>query len=99
MKSVTLAFAGVFCFCLSVFSFADTLNMPKESADTQSVPKRGMTKEQVESGFGSPDSKHGPRGTPPIYYWEYPSYTVYFESNYVLHTVIKQRSKAHSQAN
>ena len=53
------------------------------------MPGRGMNKNQVEAQFGSPDSRHGPNGTPAIYYWEYPDYTVYFESDYVIHSVLK----------
>lgn len=102
MKSLRLFVSATLfscsCLCLSGLSFADTLSMPQGSAQEQTLPKRGMTKQQVESNYGSPDSKHGPRGTPPIYYWEYAAYTVYFESDYVLHTVVKQPAKAAAQA-
>lgn len=97
MVSLRLFCTALFCLCLSGLSVSDTLNMPQSDKQEQTTPKRGMTKAQVESNFGSPDSKHGPRGTPPIYYWEYPAYTVYFESDYVLHTVVKQRSEKSSQ--
>ncbi len=55
------------------------------------TPIRGASMSQVEKKFGEPSSQHGPKGTPPIYYWEYPDFTVYFESDYVIHTVIKHR--------
>jgi len=78
---------------------ADTLQMPDPSADTRvgaepwnvPVPSKGMSKTQVEAQFGTPDSRNGPRGEPPIYFWEYPEYTVYFESDYVIHTVRKYK--------
>lgn len=72
---------------------ADNLNMPAaDHGKTCSVtgPKHGMSKEQVEASFGQPDSRNGPTGDPPIYFWEYPAFTVYFESDYVIHTVCKQ---------
>lgn len=96
MTSLRLFLSTTLCLCLSLsgLSIADTLSMPQGSQQEQAMPKRGMTKQQVESSYGSPDSKHGPRGTPPIYYWEYANYTVYFESDYVLHTVAKQTAKA-----
>jgi len=94
MRNIQIIAALLLCFGLSSLGTADTLNMPSDGANsTQSTPKRGMTKQQVERNFGSPDSKHGPTGTPPIYFWEYPGFTVYFESNYVLHSVLKYRQK------
>ncbi|WP_246438991.1 hypothetical protein [Teredinibacter franksiae] len=57
------------------------------------VPSRGQSKTQVESTYGSPQSKEGPSGTPPIYYWEYAEFTVYFESDYVIHAVRKYKPK------
>ncbi len=52
-------------------------------------PVRGSTKAQIESQYGIPDSKNGPTGDPPIYYWEYADFTVYFEGDYVIHAVSK----------
>jgi hypothetical protein len=55
------------------------------------VPNRGMTEQSVESGFGTPIMKNGPVGEPPITYWEYDNYFVYFDTGRVLHTVLKHR--------
>lgn len=72
-------------------SAADTLSVTKGqlSASTLGikVPKRWMTKEQVEARFGKPLSKSGPVGKQPYTYWVYDKYTVYFEKNQVLDTV------------
>ncbi|WP_075185228.1 hypothetical protein [Teredinibacter haidensis] len=92
------ALAAVLAFSALV-THAETVQMPKPdteinaSNDTSSipVPRRGMSKSDVESTFGSPESRDGPNGTPPIYYWEYPKFTVYFESDYVIHTVRKYK--------
>ena len=72
-------------------AMAEEVRIPlgQQDANSAPMPRRGMTKEQVEATFGVPDSRNGPTGEPPIYYWEYPNYTVYFEGNYVLHTVSK----------
>lgn len=51
-------------------------------------PSRGMTMENVENVFGSPAEKIGPVGDPPITRWKFGSFTVYFEHNLVLHTVV-----------
>ena len=53
------------------------------------VPNRGMTEEGVESSFGTPIMRNGPVGQPPISYWEYDNYFVYFDSGRVLHSVLK----------
>lgn len=52
-------------------------------------PARGSTKAQIEAQYGQPDSRNGPTGDPPIYYWEYPDFTVYFEGEHVIHAVSK----------
>lgn len=80
------------CFSASAHLSAEQVRIPigpQENQWAADIPRRAMTKNQVENTYGSPDSKHGPTGTPPISYWEYPSYTVYFEYNHVLHTVSK----------
>ncbi len=70
---------------------AEQIRVPVGSQGGEAeMPQRGMNKTRVEAVFGMPDSKNGPTGDPPIYYWEYPTFTVYFESDYVLHTVSKQ---------
>jgi len=58
------------------------------------TPAHGQTKPQVEAEFGNPTLTEGPNGEPPIYFWEYPDFTVYFESDHVIHAVIKRRSKS-----
>lgn len=52
-------------------------------------PVRGMSATQVLEQFGLPDSKTGPVGDPPISSWRYPQYTVYFESETVIHSVLQ----------
>jgi len=55
-----------------------------------SRPTRGTTQAQVEAKFGSPVSKKGAVGDPPISSWEYQSFTVYFEYDRVIHAVLKR---------
>ena len=57
-------------------------------ATSPGAPERGMSKYQVEQAYGAPQSIEGPIGSPPIYRWDYPGYSVYFEQNYVLHSVV-----------
>ena len=69
---------------------ADDLKMPIGSQGDQTMtrPINGMTKANVEQRFGAPESMKGPVGEPPISTWKYRSYTVYFEYDRVIHTVL-----------
>jgi len=53
-------------------------------------PHKGMTMEQVRQRFGEPGKVLGPVGDPPITRWVYPEYTVYFEHDLVLHSVVNR---------
>ena len=68
------------------------LGAKSDSIPAGEQPRRGITKEQVIAEFGEPDSTHGPTGKPPIYYWEYPDFTVYFEGEHVIHAVSKRKA-------
>ncbi|RDX35569.1 hypothetical protein DZA50_06365 [Kangiella sp. HD9-110m-PIT-SAG07] len=52
------------------------------------MPKRGVSKSYVEQNFGTPSSVVGPVGDPPITKWVYSGYTVYFEYDHVIHSVV-----------
>lgn len=51
-------------------------------------PNRGSTMATVEGRYGEPSSRHGAVGSPPITRWDYPQFSVYFEHDRVLHTVL-----------
>ncbi len=53
-----------------------------------SVPHSGMTMEQVEAKFGQAQVRLPSVGQPPITRWEYSGFTVYFEHQRVIHSVI-----------
>lgn len=59
------------------------------------LPVHGMSMANVEHIFGAPLQKlpavpePGTKLHPPITRWIYPTYVVYFEYNYVVHTVLK----------
>jgi hypothetical protein len=61
------------------------------------VPPRGMTMGQVEQRFGAPASKLQPAGGdapqhPVINRWVYDRFTVYFERDRVINTVLNRAS-------
>lgn len=51
-------------------------------------PSRGMTMATVASKYGEPDQRVSAVGVPPISRWIYPGFTVYFEHDLVLDTVV-----------
>lgn len=52
-------------------------------------PRTGISKAQVLNQYGEPTDRTGPVGDPPIYTWHYAQFKVYFESDRVIHTVVK----------
>ncbi|WP_456374839.1 hypothetical protein [Thiolapillus sp.] len=53
-------------------------------------PAHGTTMSEVEHRFGAPRAKHGPVGDPPITRWDYTDFSVYFEYDKVLTSVLKR---------
>lgn len=62
------------------------------AAKGAAMPTRGMTMPRVERKFGPPREKAGPVGSPPIARWVYPDFTVYFEHQHVIHSVLHRQS-------
>lgn len=68
---------------------------PANQTATPPHPERGMTMKQVRARFGiptkmlspAPSTSQGPL-KPPIVRWVYPDFIVYFEHDYVIHTVL-----------
>jgi hypothetical protein len=79
-------------------SHADTLlldgiDMDRQTADSR--PRPGMTMTAVESTYGTPTDRRSPVGgtvvqQPPITRWDYPSFSVYFEHDRVIHAVARR---------
>ena len=56
-------------------------------------PHRGATMSSVEKQFGAPAERHAAVGgatgaQPPITRWDYPHFSVFFEKDRVVHTVV-----------
>jgi len=105
MHSVLLSFALI---AAPAFA-ADTAPQQSESgtvlktvsigADTCSkCPSRGMTMKQVEAKYGTPSEKAPAVGKPPITRWKYGKFTVYFEYQYVLDSVVNRKEPAPTPA-
>jgi hypothetical protein len=51
-------------------------------------PAGGMSMQAVESRYGAPQERHAAVGKPPITRWDYATFTVFFENDRVIHTVV-----------
>jgi hypothetical protein len=94
-KLLTLAATATFA---SIASMAQeppaptTLQTPATAPApaTVTVPARGSTMESVREKFGAPTQEQPAAGQPPITRWDYPTYSVFFEHDKVLHTVVSR---------
>ncbi len=79
---------------IATTSQADTVAIPVGQQTVQStltVPRSGMSKASVERRYGAPNQRQSPVGDPPISSWTYNGFTVYFEYDHVIHTVIQHK--------
>jgi len=70
-------------------AWADVLILDEvRQVERMDLPKNGMTKDQVEQRFGAPADRKSAVGDPPISRWDYDNYSVYFERDLVLFSVL-----------
>ncbi len=73
------------------YVIAEDIHIPigEQGKDQPSIdmPTKGMSKERVKSLFGEPLEDVPAKGQPPISRWKYQEFTVYFDSNTVIHCV------------
>ena len=75
---------------------ADVLDVPEPPAANQGQPQSGMSMDQVLAVYGEPTRRYdtvsnpGTSHRPPINRWDYPTFSVIFERNKVIHTVSPQ---------
>jgi hypothetical protein len=73
---------------------ADVLLMEGiQSAPAVNTPRNGITMAQVRQQYGNPVSEHPAVGDPPITRWDYNGYSVFFEYDLVLHSVVHHQAK------
>ena len=59
-------------------------------AGRMDVPANGLSMSEVEARYGTPREKHGAVGEPPITRWVYDRWSVYFEYDRSLYTVLHE---------
>lgn len=68
---------------------AQTIRIPVGSqSEAFALPTLGQSQTSVLERFGLPLKEHPPVGQPPISRWEYPNFSVYFEYQHVLKSVV-----------
>lgn len=87
--SVTLL-SGVLYLGSTGAIWAETTYLPDIKNYSVELPGRGMSKDAVRKRFGYPIERIAAVGTPPISKWRYELFTVYFESDYVIHAVVNR---------
>jgi hypothetical protein len=91
MKIIPLAATGLLALaCAS--AHAETLVVNDQVAVREStvpVPARGTSMKGVESQFGAPETRHAAVGKPPITRWDYVAFSVFFEHDHVIHSVVR----------
>ncbi|MGH8140743.1 MAG: hypothetical protein ACREVV_21440 [Steroidobacteraceae bacterium] len=88
----TRMLVALLCGCAAVGSaVAETLMVDDHVTLRESSidrPKRGTTMSEVEKHFGAPAEKHPTVGQPPITRWDYAGFSVFFEHDRVIHSVV-----------
>lgn len=92
-RRILVALTGALVYGLGVASvtMADTIVVDDQVKVRDSdidKPRRGITMSQVEAKFGAPTTKHDAVGLPPITRWDYPSFSVFFERDRVIDSVV-----------
>jgi len=83
---IVLALAGL---AQPRWAAADVLLIEEvRQAERMELPPNGMKMDEVRAKYGEPKTEHAAVGNPPITRWDYDRWSVYFEYNLVLYTVL-----------
>ena len=86
MTRIVLAF--MLAFAIQAV-YADVLIIDEvRQAERMELPKNGQSKADIETKFGTPQERRAAVGDPPISSWKYDKFSVYFEYDLVLSTVL-----------
>lgn len=74
---------------MGIASAGDVLLIEKvEERMLRDLPANGLSMQEVERRFGTPDEKRPAVGDPPITRWIYDDYSVFFEHDRVIESVV-----------
>lgn len=82
--------AAIFLACVLITpAWADVLLIEElRERMLRDLPRNGLSMETVESRYGQPREKRAAVGDPPITRWLYDDYSVYFEYQLVIESVL-----------
>jgi hypothetical protein len=86
LVALLYGWAGAGAVVAETIVIDDQVQLRESSIDR---PKRGITMDQVEARYGAPVTRHPTIGEPPITRWDYPSFSVFFEHDRVIHSVAR----------
>ena len=74
---------------------AQTIEIPvgQQGDAVADLPKLGQSKRLVLERFGLPDEEHPAVGQPPITRWDYRTFSVYFEYDHVINSVLHHQPR------
>jgi flavin-dependent dehydrogenase len=88
-RSIVIACAAALWLGSAGFASADVLLIEEVRERMQrDLPANGMSQQAVRERFGEPAERHAPVGEPPITRWVYDDYSVYFERDLVIESVL-----------
>lgn len=74
---------------MTAIAQADVLILDEvRQVERMDLPANGVSKADVERRYGSPAERRAAVGDPPISRWDYDNWSVYFEHDLVLYTVL-----------
>lgn len=90
MKKTIHSLLLVLAATVSSLTLAEEIAVPagQQGNSHAQRPRHGLSMDQVTARFGAPDQQQPAVGNPPITRWVYSSFTVYFEGNHVIHSVL-----------
>lgn len=87
LLSILIAASSIM-FAPTAIAESVSMQVSEQGDQYQQTPNNGQKMENVEIEFGTPIQKISAVGEPPITKWVYQGFTVYFEHEIVLHTVV-----------
>ncbi|MBV1882650.1 MAG: hypothetical protein KUG82_13515 [Pseudomonadales bacterium] len=90
IRQLPIVFAITVMLSSSVLADVVTVGVGHQAKDKHALsrPNKGMDKQEVYSHFGDPIKQTNSVGKPPISSWVFDKFTVYFEYEHVVHTVL-----------
>lgn len=91
MKRILLLMA----LLVPLAAMAETIEIPlgQQGQSGLALPKLGESKHAVLERYGLADEEHAPVGKPPITRWDYREFSVYFEYDHVIDSVLHHQPR------